>query len=1612
MTSAVKMTTYHLANLLEKMTSADKDYRFMATNDLMSELQKDNIILDDDSEKKVVKMLLKLLEDKNGEVQNLAVKCMGPLVGKVRDAQVEHVVESLCSNMLSEKEQLRDISSIGLKTVLPEISPASMLLAAASGPSPSGLAAAGHSQPVQLPANIVKRITPRIVSAISREDVSVQLEALDILADLLSRFGPLLIPYHISILDALEPQLASVRLAVRKRSIICLGHLTINCQSTLYTRLIDFLLDSLHTNASMSTSRTYVQCIGAISRSSGHRFGLYLERVLPLIFGFCRAGAAGSVNGEARVNESEDDELRENCLQACEAFMRTCPKHMQPYLSDLMDMCLEYLNYDPNYSYGDEEEDDLDSGNGIECSKKLEFLCDRFKEREENVKVDILHVYTSMLKQLPRTCNLTTAAATGSSQTTQDVDEMETELVDGQHELATQMPAMVRSITRQMKEKGVRTRQACLALLTELISVAPGTLDQHVSALIPGILFSLGEKNAVSSMRMETLSFLYRLLSSVHPSAFHAHIAVLLPPVITAVGDSFYKITSEALLVTQQLVKIMRPLDEASESSGFDFAPYVNEVYQATLHRLRAADIDQEVKERAIMCMGVVISHLGDNLVQVLPACLPIFLDRLRNEITRLATVKSLNLVASSRLCLDLRPILAEGVPILATFLRKNVRALKLHTLLLLDTLVKKQYTKGLRPESLQAVMQELPALINESDLHIAQLTLTLLTSIGAESKSSLVDIDRLGILNEVRNLLKSPLLQGAPLESMLGFFRALVAAQLPGLGFKELLHSLLTFVHSPSTHLNRQANHSVAKCVSALVAERPSEALAVVNHLLHDVQTNPSDSIKVFSVLALGEIGRQMDLTGVQGVRATLLDNLSANSEEVKSAASHALGLSSLANLNASVPFLLAEIQGGSKRQYLLLHALKEVIVNQSATAEGVAALRPFVGDVWALLFAHAETSEEGMRNVVAECLGRLTLSEPADLLPRLKEQLMHSNAFMRSTVITAIKFTISDQPELIREVEMGPFKHTVDDGLDLRKAAFECMYTLLDSAVLLPSLDLDTFLDRVDSGLRDHHDIKMLSYLMLSRLATLAPHTMLARLDKLVEPLKTTCVSKARALSVKQESEKLDELKRAALRVVVALQGIHDADKNPHLNDFMSVILSAKELKALYDSVQNDAGAVGNSGNSGASIWITGGSSGIGLSLAKIAVNHGASVSLFARDEKKLREAKDFLEKSRKLQTSKIFTYSVDVSSGFEAVKSAVAQAEEALGNTYMLINCAGYCFSEVFEKIPMEQFERMMSVNYLGSVYFSRAVVQKMKAEGMGSITFVSSQAGIMGLYGFTGYSASKFALRGLAESLYMELKPYGVGVTFSMPPDTDTPGLVAENVTKPAATKEISAGSGLSSPEQVADKILKDAVGGVFLSCHGLEGHLLGILCSGMAPALSVIELLGQDEDPSGDFILQQVIQALIEDIGKALCEHGHFGLCQAQVAHLEMLLREREDLDGPGPVVRAVSIVEKKGVTRITSPQLNLLYKVMDEFPSGPGPSSRIHYVARTIKFCDCDRFFRNILLISPPLHVCEHILAVHLATVAERTEFMHEVTMENDAVVEMIVELFSGGGEN
>uniref|UniRef100_UPI0037E85094 cullin-associated NEDD8-dissociated protein 2 n=1 Tax=Semicossyphus pulcher TaxID=241346 RepID=UPI0037E85094 len=1227
--------SYHISNLLEKMTSTDKDFRFMATNDLMLELQKDSIKLDEDSERKVVTMLLKLLEDKNGEVQNLAVKCLAPLVSKVKEPQVETMVDTLCSNMMSDKEPLRDISSMGLKTVIAELP----------------LSASG----LTLTVSVCKKITSQLIGAMGKqEDVSVQLEALDILTDMLGRLSGALVSFHSSLLSSLLPQLTSSRMAVRKRSILALGQLVPCCSPALFSQLTEHLVTELSKAPPTSMTRTYIQCLATISRQGGHRVGEHLEKLIPMVVKFIRV---------------EDDELREYCFQAFEAFIRRCPKEMSPHVGTITELCLKFMTFDPNYNYDDEEEeqeDSMDIEDGLDEESDEEYSDDddmswkvrrssikclealistrrdlllsfyssicpallaRFKEREENVRADVFATFSALLRQTRPSHHVSIAAGSDSGVSREEEPAVTM--------LKKQVPVIVKVLHRQLKEKSPKSRQGCFCLLTELAHTVPGALETHIPALIPGIVFSLTDKSTSSTMRIDALSFFHVLLLTHPPQAFQPHMQVLLPPVVACVEDTFYKITSEALLVAQQLVRVMRPQGQnAAAAGGFDPKPFIREVFSVTLKRLKATDIDQEVKERAISCMGHMVCHLGDHLGAELKGVLAIFLERLKNEITRLTAVRTITLVSASPLKIDLSSILSDALSVLGSFLRKNQRALKLGTLACLTALVS-HHAASIKAAALEPVLSELPALVDESDMHVSQVSVSLLTCLAKACPSSLAKISS-SVLSGVFRLVHSPLLQGGALAAILDFLQALVLSKASNTSYSQLLKALMDPFRSSQCSVDGSAPHrqsflSVARCVAALCSSCPKETPGTVSGLLQEVKNPGSpESARVLALLCLGEVGRSGSLGGSKEVQGVILEAISSTNEEVKTAASCALGSMAVGSLNDYLPFLLKEISSQPRRQYLLLHSLKEVI-----SACPASSLSPHVESIWSLLFQNCECQEEGTRNLVAECLGKLTLVNADQLLPRLKQQLKTGSPLARSTVVTAVKFTIVDQPapidallrnsigdflktlqdgdinvrrvalvmfnsaahnkpslirgllasvlphlyketqirkDLIREVEMGPFKHTVDDGLDVRKAAFECMYTLLDSC--LDGLDVLQFLDHVEEGLKDHYDIRMLTFLMLARLASLSPAAVLQRLDRLIEPLRATCTTKVKAGSVKQEFEKQEELRRSAMRAVAALLAVPEVERSPSMADFANQIRTNADMASIYQSVQGGEG------------------------------------------------------------------------------------------------------------------------------------------------------------------------------------------------------------------------------------------------------------------------------------------------------------------------------------------------------------------------------------------------------------------------------------------------------
>ncbi|XP_004079405.1 3-ketodihydrosphingosine reductase [Oryzias latipes] len=262
------------------------------------------------------------------------------------------------------------------------------------------------------------------------------------------------------------------------------------------------------------------------------------------------------------------------------------------------------------------------------------------------------------------------------------------------------------------------------------------------------------------------------------------------------------------------------------------------------------------------------------------------------------------------------------------------------------------------------------------------------------------------------------------------------------------------------------------------------------------------------------------------------------------------------------------------------------------------------------------------------------------------------------------------------------------------------------------------------------------------------------------------------------------------------------------------------------------------------GAHVVVTGGSGGIGKCIAIECYRQGAFITLVARDEDKLLRAKKEVEKFAINDKQVVLCVSVDVSSDYTQVENVIKQAQEKLGPVDMLVNCAGTAVAGKFEEMEVERFKELMELNYLGSVYPTRAVITTMKERRMGRIVFVSSQAGQIGLFGYTAYSPSKFALRGLAESLQMEMKPYNIYVTVAFPPDTDTPLLAEENKSKPLETKLISETSGVWQPDQVAKVFVKDAVQGNFNSSVGPDGYMLSALTCGMSPVTSITEGLQQ------------------------------------------------------------------------------------------------------------------------------------------------------------------------
>ena len=208
----------------------------------------------------------------------------------------------------------------------------------------------------------------------------------------------------------------------------------------------------------------------------------------------------------------------------------------------------------------------------------------------------------------------------------------------------------------------------------------------------------------------------------------------------------------------------------------------------------------------------------------------------------------------------------------------------------------------------------------------------------------------------------------------------------------------------------------------------------------------------------------------------------------------------------------------------------------------------------------------------------------------------------------------------------------------------------------------------------------------------------------------------------------------------------------------------------------------------------FITGAGRGIGKAVAVALANEGVNVGLLARTEEALQE----VVKEVEALGVKAAYATVDVSS-LEEVEQAIATLTSELGNADILINNAGIGKFESLLDMNPEEWKKIIDVNLMGPYYVTKAVLPQLIEKNSGDIINISSTNGLNGAATSSAYSASKFGLIGMTESLAQEVRKNNIRVTSLTPSTVATELAVKTDLIKGNAEKYMQ-------PEDIAELIV--------------------------------------------------------------------------------------------------------------------------------------------------------------------------------------------------------------
>ncbi|EAL48820.1 transcription enhancer protein, putative [Entamoeba histolytica HM-1:IMSS-B] len=1164
---------------LEKMRNPDPDLRYMATSDFNNSLNKSKVFkFDQTQQKKIVIGLLTLLTDETNDVKDIAIKCMTSFAPYITSAlSVKLMLEKLQTILLDPAKKMdihRDVAVEVIKQTLKIfiINKEFKLLLNDSFSIP-------------------------LLNFFNRKeltDISIGYN-LDVLDVIITKNGSTL---DISnVIKTLLPYISNGVFANRRRTVQCIAHLSKYADDKQLELILNDSLTALKKCAVKEQMKVYVTLFSSICGIIKDKFGPFVNNTFVLL----KEKFTGA-------EEDVDDDLKEAVLNTYNVFLLSCPSKLGKIADEILGVALEYIQYDPNRFEFDEEdgeameeeeeeeeeeedifEDEQDvtwklrklAGDCINSIiLKREDLFDRFIEEGLSVVV----------KRMKESVEIVLDIILGIYSLTINTINNGHKVV---HEKITQtIPTVISQINIILNGKKFveKSKIECFKIISEL-SIFDGDILLKEIGITQSVITELLK---APKTHVELLFALCDSLRNLFKVKGTSSIDISISPILISLFENKnFRIAIDAIKTENSLLENTDTIEEGKELNVVNIL--------SSLISLIKSDKDHEVKEQAIYCIGTIIKKF----ISILP------FDSLKESFDELISLYENTFLKAPALIVVGNTINYQILNVL-----KNADKLFLQTIQQTQ-----QATRQVKVTSLNAcksILESYPSISNKT----IELALPTISSFIYDSDSSIVEISvniislfakNEELINTILNNVYRKLVEiskGNNARESLGSCLMNITAILATKEKKKVTDMIMKI----ENHIYSKANLYLTGLMLAATKPEVSTILKEVKASVKILKANVSQSVEFFNTIVLLYAIGQMAINGEvekESLQDILVDLLEVDSDPVRQAASMALG-----SLPGVIPFLFEKLQ--KKKSFFLMSAMKEAVkyTDQSEVENIIQQLILLGSDDKILLplsdcfgklisidaatyvpryYVPALKDKNGNAALIGSikktCMNNcdvqlfvplipLVVSRLGDKTPAIKCALFavisyllnHAQKeiypYLNSILENVIAQTAVDQTYIL-VAKFGNCKHISDNGLDARKAVYDCLNVLIDN--FLNDLDYKKIATTVLNGIvnDNDHDIKLLCFNLLTKMVILNPDPMVENIEDFVPEMRKLISSSLDEKNKDVDPPKQQELSKAVCRFIAKISAHPLANVSVQFEKLFNDIMNSLKMGPIFKSM-----------------------------------------------------------------------------------------------------------------------------------------------------------------------------------------------------------------------------------------------------------------------------------------------------------------------------------------------------------------------------------------------------------------------------------------------------------